>query len=265
MINVFSLIRALPHRTPGSVLVQWQAAVAGEAYVYRSTDGWHTATLLNEQPADHGEWLDADGLKDPDHLPCYRVTIEVGTQEYDSPAVGLFDALNQRELHGLQTLLAAERLHLIQGRNGIPLWLASPLERGTPCPSIAGSGQRTGGDCPDNPVACYGQKFVGGFQQPRPTYARLVTPAKRSRQPRDGLGEGAQRTSLWWFLAYPTPQRTDLVIDAATGRHFAILEVNPKLFAGVAPIAHEVALEQLPQTDPRCGFIPQQLFPHGTL
>ncbi len=237
-------------------LVRWNVLSGferGRFYVYRSEDGHTGWELLNpDTPVVDRNYFEDRGFVVRDLLTTvhYRVLLELGNEEFDSPVVGIFDKLNRKEFGIVRRILEVELKSLREGRQGIEVLVFSPLVRGKTCrcvdPVTRQSSQAS--LCP----YCYGTRFEGGYQPPVTTWiradkwnsnAKVDDPSGKHRVDQNSVKTRA--------LAIPPLTTDDLVVHTATDSRLVVVDTTVEYFRGMVPVICEPTLTLLPRQDIR--------------
>jgi hypothetical protein len=224
----------------------------GDFYIYKSETGNHDWELVSgEAPLKGTEWSDPKA----NSSAFYRLLLEFEGESYDSPVVGMYDKLTKAEYRAVRKIMNIEYENMTRGRQGLRMLLFTPLTSGVLAPDVdPQTGQRYGTGVPEDPALdSYGERFVGGFAPPTITYVKLSTMAQLTvADAPDKSTTTYERAYTTRMLAYPLPQRGDLLVHPETDKRYIIGEqTQAYYFRGVIPTAFDIPISELYHSDPR--------------
>lgn len=251
-------ISILPSYGTHSCLVKWivqEGFESGDFYIYRSPDGGGNWELLNpvvdgvEQPINALEFEDNNFLfTGRIGTPHYRILLEHEGEDYDSPVVGAYGKLNEREFNLCRRILQLELRRIKTARNGIKVLVFKPLTRGTVCRCVdVKSGQHVASSlCP----ICYGQGFEGGFTRPFVTWMEKNQISPTAVMDSE-IGSSDPKKITVAIPSFPALRTGDMVVYPEVDARYLVESCQPYLFRGISPVRYDATLDLLRRTDIR--------------
>ncbi len=260
-MNPFVHIAVRPAYGKNLSVVTWRMLSGFEnakIYIYRSRSNTTQSWKLLNETALQGVTYFSDQDVTVENFTYdyqYRLLALFEGQEYDSVVVRAVDNLTPHEYNAVRKIMNTEYDWMTRGRQGIQVYLFTPLLEGKPVPGYdAVTNQLFSTVAPKDPTQDgYGQRFVGGYETPLVTYVKfksfqpLLTKDIETGEATDIIQKLTAR-----FLAYPVINRADLIINPVNDERYVVGEsVKSYSFRGTIPIAFDVELERLVRSDPR--------------
>ena len=191
------------------------------------------------------------------HIGYYRLLLRNDDGDFRSGAIAICGDATSRE-YGMARAIIRREFVEMRSTNGYPVWHCIPRDFGTPANNVDPDIHvAVGLDCASDPeVASYGLPFQGGFFDPILTWMRPMAIDRGTiKDAADDTTPEVTDTTSARLLAFPRPQRQHMIVDPVTDRRYLIAdEIKPFLLRGTLPVAYEVTLEFLGQSDPRYKF-----------
>lgn len=264
-MSVFRNVRIYPKHGNREAAITWEladGAPAGSVYVaFSSTGTKNTWAELNpdtpvasaigfyQDPTLFMNKGSADGF--------YRLLLIAGGTDYLSEPFQIMGDITRPE-YGIIRAMIHQEFTQMRVTNGFPVWHCIPREHGTPALSVdPDTGKQEGEECDvvDPAVRSYGMAFQGGFYAPVLTWMRVLAHNEGLKDDPDKFSpEDMLKTSVR-LMAFPRPARGHMIVDPTTDMRYLVgEEINPFRFRGVMPVAYNVTLEHLNQSDERYQF-----------
>jgi hypothetical protein len=259
IFNPFVDVTVRPAYGAHTAVIAWKLLPefeSGDIYIFRSITGNRDWQEVNTDPIRHVTEFSDTRVDSADQFQplYYRLLLEKRDKSYDSPIVAPYGKLTPREYKHVRKIMNIEFQAMTRGRQGLRVWLYTPLLTGTPAVGLdSETGQQfsLGGG---NPLTdSFGQKFQGGFTPPVLTYMKIIEQGPLAQEDMVG-GESTsdRRDTKARLLAFPSVRRGDLVVQPDTDNRYVVgPEINIPSFQGIIPLAYEVTLKSLVHTDAR--------------
>jgi len=266
-MNPFKNIRIFPQHGETTARITWEMDpdfAAGEVYAAFSLmgvkDSWQPVNNDGVPAASASGQLDDPELRidGGHHIGYYRLLLRNADGDFKSGAIAILGDINAREYGIARAIIRREFLEM-RATNGYPVWHCIPRDFGKPASNIdPDTGEISGLECDvtDPATAAYGQRFQGGFFPPVLTWMRPLTVDRGTiKDADDDTTPTVIDTTTARLMAFPRPQRQHMLVDPVTDRRYVVNdEIKPFLLRGITPVAYEVSLDFIVQTDIRYKF-----------
>lgn len=264
-MSAFSNIRVYPQHGTRSALITWTLVAgtpAGLVHVAFSPTGAKPWRLLNSAAPVASElevFFDTElHINSGAGMGYYRLLLTNVDGDSFSESVAIIGNLTPRE-YGMARGIMHREFTEMRVTNGYPVWHCIPKSSGRPATNFdPDTGETVGLECANvaEEDAAYGLPFVGGFNPPLLTWIRALAIDRGTiKDSASEMSPIETDTTAARMLAFPRPSRGHMIVDPATDRRYLIGdEIKPFLLRGILPIAYEVSLEFLSQSDARYRF-----------
>lgn len=263
-MSPFRNIRIFPQHGEAKARITWELNIgfaAGDVYAAFSLTGVKGSwTPVNEAPvASAVGQLDDQSLRidGGHHTGYYRLLLRNNAGDFKSEAIGILGDITARE-YGMARAIMRREFMEMRATNGYPVWHCIPRDFGSPAnnydPDIHVA---TGLDCDSTSAnASYGMPFQGGFFDPILTWMRpMMIDRGTIKDAADETSPEVTDVTAARLLAFPRPQRNHMIVDPTTDRRYVVGDqIKPFILRGVVPVAYEVTLEFIKQSDVRYKF-----------
>ncbi len=263
-MSPFYNIRIFPQHGETTARITWEMEpgfLAGEVYAAFSLTGVKGSWVpVNTEPVVSSlGHIDDPALRmdGGHHIGYYRLLLRNADGDFRSEPIAILGDITSREYGMARSIIRREFLEM-RATNGYPVWHCIPRDFGTPAANIdPDTGMMSGLNCDADPsTASYGQKFQGGFFEPVLTWMRPMAIERGTiKDAADETTPEVTDNTAARLLAFPRPQRMQMIVDPTTDRRYVIGdEIKPFLLRGIIPVVYEVTLVFIPQADPRYKF-----------
>jgi hypothetical protein len=264
-MSVFRNVRIYPKHGDREAAVTWElenGTPAGNVYLAFSPTGtkgsWEELNPNTPVASSLGFYQDprlfmnkgsADGF--------YRLLLIANSTDFMSEPFQIMGDITRAEYGILRSIIHQEFTQM-RVTNGFPVWHCIPREHGDPATTVdPDTGKQGGGECAIlNPAdRSYGLRFKGGFYTPILTWMRITAHSEGLKDDPDKFSPEDMLKTAARLMAFPRPARGHMIVDPTTDTRYLIgEEIKPYRLRGVMPVAYNVTLEHLNQSDERYQF-----------
>lgn len=266
-MSVFRNVRIYPRHGNRSATITWEldeGTEPGDVYVAFSTTGtlgtWKSINPTSPAPSAVEMYQDIGFFMDTATIDgFYRLLLITDSNaEFLSEPFQISGDMTPSE-HGILRAMIRQEFTQMRVTSGFPVWHCIPKTHGERSANVdPDTGKSEGEECgvTDPAVKSYGMPYQGGFYPPVLTWMRIINYSESLQHDPDELSTTELDTSTARLLAFPRPRSGHMIVDPATDRRYLIgKEIKPFRLRGVMPVAYNVTLNFLSQSDERYQFV----------